>query len=382
MAQTMALITPGTKDLNASQMTSVEIYLYDLWRAMRRRVGVYLYYRDTVIYGDLLHHTRQPLDTAQTSRFLSNVMNDIEKRNPLPAIIQVDNRPHYLRSLENLQRPLVLGMHSMTFLQETRLTHKDALRALRSAQDIVVNSEFLYDRLHRAFPAIHANVIYPGVDVNLFHPVQSDEEDKLVASWRERLHAWNNPIILFTGRVIERKGLHVVLEALRELRQRYAMNAIVVVAGQRPLASAYVKKLDRLARHVKVHWLGFVRRDMLADLYRTADVCVCPSQVDEAFGLVALEAQASGTPMVASGAWGLRESLHRNTGVFVTHYKDPQHWAKSLYALLADTSMQSSLAKQGIQRVQTQFTWTRAADEYADLYAKILHIDSFNANSL
>ncbi len=380
MNQTVALITPGTKDINASQMTSVEIYLYDLWRALRRRVGVYLYYHDSVLYGDPLHHTRQALDKAQTSRFTSKVLGDIVKKHPLPAIIQVDNRPLYLRSLVNLHRPLVLGLHSMTFLHETRLMPDDALRALQSAQDIVVNSGFVYDRLHHKFPAIHANVIYPGVDVSLFHPAQSDEDFKRVAAWRERIHAMHYPIILFTGRIIERKGLHVVLEALRELRQRYAMEVIVIVAGLHPRTGDYAKKLDRLARHVKVHWLGFVARDTLADLYRVADVCVCPSQVDEAFGLVALEAQASGTPMVASGAWGLRESLHVDTGIFVTHYRDPLQWAKSLHTLLADKSLYKTLAKQGIQRMQTQFTWQRAADDYEDLYARILHIDSFDSD--
>ena len=110
--------------------------------------------------------------------------------------------------------------------------------------------------------------------------------------------------------------------------------------------------------------------EALANVYRAADVVAVPSY-NESFGLVALEAQACGTPVVAARVGGLPTAVaHELSGVLVDGH-DPGHWADALAGVVADPARRRLLAH-GAARHASGFSWDRTADALLDAYAEAM----------
>jgi len=146
-----------------------------------------------------------------------------------------------------------------------------------------------------------------GVDTAWFRPERrSPARRALMGVEGDRVLA------LHVGRLAVEKGVETLVAAFTEARARLGNRAVFCVAGDGPRA-AWVRSAMPWARH-----LGFLERDVLADLYADADLFVFPSAT-ETCGLVALEALASGVPVIGANAGGVRESLRNGlTGVLVT----------------------------------------------------------------
>jgi glycosyltransferase involved in cell wall biosynthesis len=163
-----------------------------------------------------------------------------------------------------------------------------------------------------------------GVDSRHFHPTRRD------LSWRRWLGGADDAVVvLHVGRLAAEKNLRVMAQAWTRARAALGPFVSFVIAGDGPASGM-------LATHVPfARRLGFIDRDSLATLYASADLCVLPSRT-ETCGLVALEAMASGLPVVAADAGGLRESVrHDATGLLV----DPDDWrgiADAIVALACD----------------------------------------------
>ena len=378
MPSEVALIAPGSAALPPEPSTSVEIYLYDLWRTLCKRVDTRLYgYRER-LSGCADDRRRTILRKASGQRYVEAVLRDLRSSSRgASRIVQVDNRPLYIKPVRE-QLPsdgLVLGLHSLTFLQPQRIAASAAARALGSVDQVVVNSSYLQSALLDSFPHVRdgCQVIYPGVDCGLFHPCASQKQRSGCSKLRRRLGARQEIVVLFVGRVIERKGVDVAIEAVRILRQQYGVQAVLWVAGPGPHpGSRYARILRRLAKGSPVRFLGRVRRAHLPDFYRAADVFMCPSQQPEALGLVNLEAQACGLPVVASSDWGIRESVaDGRSGTLVTSYRDPSAFAKALAPLARDRDMRRTYGSAGIRRMRELWNWERSADEYMRMYSRI-----------
>lgn len=171
-----------------------------------------------------------------------------------------------------------------------------------------------------------------GVDPRHFHPARRD------VGWRRWLAgADDSVIVLHVGRLAPEKNLEVLIAAWRLARQRLGQRATFVVAGEGPVTARFVAELPF------VRQLGFLPRTTLATLYASCDLCVLPSGT-ETCGLVALEAMASGVPIIAADAGGLRESVrHETTGLLVAP-DDPEAFAAAIEALVLDPARRFALA--------------------------------------
>jgi D-inositol-3-phosphate glycosyltransferase len=133
---------------------------------------------------------------------------------------------------------------------------------------------------------------------------------------------------------------------------------------------------SRLERHAarrgladRVRFLGAIPHERLGDFYALADVCVVPSRT-ESFGLVALEAQALGTPVVAAAVGGLREIVDDGvTGVLVEG-RDPERFADAIASVLEDPELHRSMSVEARLRAG-RFTWTRAVGRLASIYERL-----------
>jgi D-inositol-3-phosphate glycosyltransferase len=208
-------------------------------------------------------------------------------------------------------------------------------------------------------------LVPPGVDHAFFSP-----GDRRGA--RQALELDDAPVLLFVGRIQPLKGLDVAIEALAQLRRDDAR--LVVVGGP----SGTEGDLEAARARARVAALGLTERvrfvppqphHLLSTYYRAANLCVVPSR-SESFGLVALEAAACGTPVVAAAVGGLRTLVQDGrTGVLV-EARDPELFASAIDDLLADGSRAAAMGEQAAALAR-DYTWSTTAGRLRRLYADL-----------
>ena len=206
-------------------------------------------------------------------------------------------------------------------------------------------------------------LVPPAVNTVLFQPGPVESR----AEVRSRLGVRTDEgLIVCVGRVQPLKGQDLAVRMLEHLP-----GAVLVLAGEStPGDERYLESLHDIARRIgvegRVRHIGSLGRPEIARLLDAADVVVVPSR-SESFGLVPLEAAASGTPVVASRVGGLLESvIDGETGVLVDG-RDPQEWAEAVGAILHDVDLQVELGLAG-RRIVSRRDWDDVAGELEAVY--------------
>ncbi len=219
-------------------------------------------------------------------------------------------------------------------------------------------------------------ILPPGVDPELFRPLPRDTARDYVG-----LAGRDERLLLFVGRLDPVKGLNVLFEALcLLLRQlvpsREAGVCLAVIGGDSGSGEALREEAvcldevkERYGLQEMVAFLGSQSQELLPYYYSAADVCVMPS-LYESFGLVALEAMACGTPVVASRVGGLPYVVRDGeTGLLVPE-NDPTALAEKLELLLTDAELRTRLGARA-HEVAQGYSWERVAVEIARLYEQV-----------
>ncbi len=238
-------------------------------------------------------------------------------------------------------------------------------RAVTGGARLVANTPGEASALRRLYGARPGQVVVapPGVDLVRFQP---RDPDRL----RRRLRLSGRKVVLFAGRLEPLKGPDTLLDAFAILAKRSDLRDPLQLlfvgddssdgakVGQRSLLEARVRELGLTD---KVCFLGAKPQDRLALLYCLADVVVVPSHT-ESFGLVALEAQACGTPVVAASVGGLRDVVaHGRTGYLVEGH-EPADYAEAIGKVLSSPPGDEVVMRQAAWRRAQTFTWERTVD--------------------
>lgn len=206
-------------------------------------------------------------------------------------------------------------------------------------------------------------LVPPAVDTLLFQPAPLASRQEVRAKLGVRPE---DGLIVCVGRVQPLKGQDLAVRMLQHLP-----GAVLVLAGDAtPGSERYLESLHDLARELgvegRVRHIGSLEREALAQLLDAADVVVVPSR-SESFGLVPLEAAASGTPVVAARVGGLLESvIDGETGILVEG-RDPSAWADAVGSILEDDDRQVELGLAG-RRVASRRDWQDVAFELEQVY--------------
>lgn len=208
--------------------------------------------------------------------------------------------------------------------------------------------------------------VAPGVDHAFFSPGHRPQARRALGI------GLDGPMLLFVGRIQPLKGLAVAVQALAELHGSGHPDPFLVVVGgpSGPDGHAEVQRVAGLARALGVGdrllWVAPQPHELLSTYYRAADVCLVPSR-SESFGLVALEAAACGTPVVAAAVGGLRTLVdHGRTG-FLVEGRDPVAFAAYAGKLLDDPLLALELSIAAADRARG-YTWSVAAARLRSLY--------------
>jgi D-inositol-3-phosphate glycosyltransferase len=280
------------------------------------------------------------------------------------------------RLKHELDLPLVSTFHTLARVK-AETGDAEPARRVRAEADVIACSDAILascvaeaDQLVRLYGADPARVeiVAPGVDHAFFSP-----GDRAGARHALRhLRLGDGPVLLFVGRIQPLKGLDVAVRALAALDRPDA--TLVVVGGASGLeGSAEVERIDKLVAELgltdRVRIVDPVPHHLLSTYYRAADVCLVPSR-SESFGLLAQEAAASGTPVVAAAGGGLgTHGEHEHTG-FLVEGRDPADFAAYAREILSMPAMAAELSAQAASRAR-DYTWSTAAARLRRLYSDI-----------
>ena len=253
-------------------------------------------------------------------------------------------------------------------------------RAVRESARIVAASTIEAGELRDLYDADPDRlcVIPCGVDPDVFRPMrQSDAREATGRDQCERL-------ILFVGRIEQIKGIDVLLKALglmffRRPEMRSEVCLLVVGGALDPEDdSSENQKVAELRRLVhanrmegNVEFVGSRDQEALAPYYAAADICAVPS-LTESFGLVALEAMACGTPVVATRVGGLQTVVEDGESGLLVPAGDYQALAEAMARVLLDARLRMHLAHGARSRAE-RFTWHSVGEQISRLYEDVLH---------
>jgi len=215
-------------------------------------------------------------------------------------------------------------------------------------------------------------VIPPGVDLSMFQPMDRDQA-------RRTIGFEGGQMVLFVGRLERLKGVEVAIRALALLSDREHPDLRMVIVGEdvREGEESEKERLKSVASALgirdRVDFVGSVAHHELPYFYAAADACVMPSY-SESFGLVGLEAQACGCPVVASGVPGLRSVVRDGVSGYLIDGDDPAAYAERIGRLLADPQSAQQMGRRGSLLAQ-RFSWTRTADRLEDLFDGVIERD-------
>jgi glycosyltransferase involved in cell wall biosynthesis len=241
--------------------------------------------------------------------------------------------------------------HEKRFSMAHRVLRPVVKCLLRGASARVVNSEGLRQRAQAIFPDLHFEVICNGVDVEIFRPGPKESE--------------RIPTVLFVSRLIERKGLHLLLPALGRLLNEGVEFRLLVV-GDGPMRSQLEQQAEQLGLANTTDFLGLRPRSELPAIYRRADIFCLPS-ASEGMANVMLEALATGLPVVATDVPGSSELVQDGVNGFVVQAGHWEALVEPLRRLLSDTELRQRLGEAGRQHSEN-FAWSKMAGQYLKLY--------------
>ena len=252
-----------------------------------------------------------------------------------------------------------------------RQVMQDVERIIAATQAEEAQLQFLYQ-----VPAEKISIVPPGVDIGRFYPIPEDEAKDAIGEGKcPRL-------LLFVGRIEPLKGIDTLIRALAMVRQSGAMDhecySLAIIGGEPDAPpeelSVEMARLQNLCRELGLEdlvvFLGKRAQETLPYYYSAAEIVIMPSHY-ESFGMVALEAMACGTPVVASQVGGLAFLVQDGITGYVVPGGDAESLAKTLEKLMKDPELRERLGQQAAEYAKF-YSWDKIATRIKNVYEEML----------
>ena len=260
---------------------------------------------------------------------------------------------------------------TIPMIASTRLAVEKAL--LETADRVVATSPQEQDHM-RSLVSTKGNIdIIPcGTDIRRFGAINKQKARSVLGIDPDAL------MVFYVGRFDPRKGIETLVRAVGQSQLRGNKNLKLVIGGGSRPGQSDGKERDRIEGIVAelgmsdiTTFPGRLGDDILPAYYAAADVCVVPSHY-EPFGLVAIEAMASGTPVVASDVGGLQFTVVPEETGLLAPAQDEAAFAAAIDRILSNPEWRNQLGSKARMRVEDKFSWDGVAHQLSDLYTKLL----------
>jgi len=309
--------------------------------------------------SDLLPLSLLPTLPARVRRFRPHVVFHAQWQTVGASVLA--------RSLFGWPRRIVCAAHGRELLFNPASAHSGLHAAYEHLQRTLLHqvdvflpvSHYTAGLLHeRSIPPRCTQVIPNGTDPERFRPRDG-------TPLRERLGLTDCSLLLTVGRLVRRKGIDTVLRALPTIVEDCS-DVAYIIAGTGPDRARLGRIADRLGVRDRVQFAGDIDHDRLPLYYSTADLFVMPARQDppdvEGFGLVFLEANACGTPVVGAATGGIPEAIRDGETGLLVPPDAPGVLADAARRLLANPGLANTLGRQGRERVLNDANWDHVAD--------------------
>jgi glycosyltransferase involved in cell wall biosynthesis len=222
---------------------------------------------------------------------------------------------------------------------------------------IVVNSEYMRNnvvfwyKVNRDKVAVIPN----GVDVQMF------------VDNNERMMLEGDPSILYVGQLSKLKGLDILIQAIAKLRSEFPNIKLHIVGGGSGSYFVAQAKKEGIEKNLIFH--GLTLHSILPTYYKSADICIFPSR-HEGFGIVILEAMASGIPVIASDIPSFRETISDGIDGELFKAGDADALSNKISALIQNPYLRKELSRKAFEKAKS-YSWENVADKYVSLYKSL-----------
>ena len=266
-------------------------------------------------------------------------------------------------------KPMVLTLYGAEIVPSV-LKPVNRLLA-RQADTIIAISAFTGRILQDIVPDVSPHIIPYGYNTEKIASPSFDVKDFKRGMGLED----ERPVILAVGRLVRRKGFHILIEAAAELLQ--TEQAYVLIGGRGPEDRALRSQIDRLNLSDSVRLLGYIDDEELAKWYAAVDIFVLPAVVDESgdtegLGMVLVEAMINRTPVVGSATGGIMDIVKHEESGLLAHPGDAGDLARQLQRLLTNEELYARIQKGGQAYAETHFSWEAVTTHLLDVYAENL----------
>lgn len=271
-----------------------------------------------------------------------------------------------------LRLPLVVYLHGEEIGYSERSRQLDWMgrRVLHGAARVVVNSRnsFALAQEHWGVSEENIRVLHPGVECGKFVPAHRDGQVRRELGWDDR------PVVLTVGRLQKRKGQDTMIRALPMIRERVSdvLYAVVGDGDRREHLRELAAELD-VEKHVKFH--GEPVDEELLRYYQQCDLFALPNRRIggdiEGFGIVLLEAQACGKPVIAGASGGTAETMREGATGITINCDGPAELAERVSEILLDERRRTEMGRAAREWVATRFDWDALTREARGLFQEL-----------
>ncbi|WP_123041244.1 glycosyltransferase family 4 protein [Cohnella candidum] len=292
-------------------------------------------------------------------------------------VVHVFNRPRNVSRYKAAApaSKFVVSLHNDMF-NRAKLGDSEGLRAIRDAEKIITVSDYIGSTVTQRFPSARPKVqtVYSGFDLSRYRTAWDPEAPGIRARLLKKYGLTGKKVVLFVGRLTDKKGPHILIKAMKEVWSEHPDAALVIVGGKwfsDNTVNDYVRELYAMAKPYgnKIKFTKFVPADQIPDYYLMADVFVCSSQWQEPLARVHYEAMAAGVPIVTTDRGGNAEVIRdMDNGLVVQDYWKPSAFARNINYLLSRPDEARRMAINGRRFVEDDFTFEHVADRLDRVY--------------
>lgn len=319
----------------------------------------------------LAHNLEVRGHTSETHQFyyLNGVTDVLQKI--APDLIQIHNRPQYAsyfrKQFPNI--PIILYMHN-----EPSEFNSNLRENIENCDHIVFVSQFLKGLFCRVIPNITSKsiCIYNSVNTQYWHPSLKDTQE--VARLHRQYHLDPDNTILFSGRLVYKKGLTFLLDAMKQIRQKIPQAKLLIVGSpffKSVQHSSFLSHLKNKAQTMPdtIHFTGYIDHAQLPYYYASSALTIVPSLYREAFCKVASESMAMGIPVIGSNRGALPELIDHNTnGYLIDDPRNTHHLTEQIIALLQDKDLRQEFGKNARKKMVEQFDTSKRIKSLCSFY--------------
>ncbi len=274
--------------------------------------------------------------------------------------IHIHNEPNLIPIIRlfNKRAKILLHMHN-SHLAVKPVFQKRYHRILQQVEKVICVSDYIKEEIRCAYPGIHFETIYNGVNESLFK-----NYGETINAQVKKKYDIKGPLILFAGRLIKEKGPDLLIQAFHQVLKKQP-EAKLILAGshswygsQKKADDSYYQKLLSLSKNIAPHiiFTGHLTGEDYYHLYSAADIVVCPSRWNEPFGLVCIEGMASESAVIASKCGAFPEIITDGHDGFLVE-PDIQQIADKLNYVINNEQKLKTVAQAARKTTLKKFTW-------------------------